>query len=343
MAAEQRRSVTMADVAERAGVSRALVSIVFRNAPGASAATRQRVMTAAEELSYRPDARARLLGSSRSRTVGVVFGLHREFHAEMVERLYQCASGTGYELALGAVAPSRPEHTAVRALLDYRCEALVLVGPTLPISEIEELSTRVPVVVVARSLRTAEVDVVRSDDVRGARLAVEHLVGLGHRRIVHLDGGRGPGAAQRRQGYRQAMRRDGLAEEVRVVGGGIGAEDGERAAALLWSTAPSPTAVFAFNDHCAAGAIATARSRGLEVPGDLSVVGYDDSQVARLSTIALTTVAQDSDTIARVAMERATGWASGTLEERDELVVPPHLVVRRTTAPTSGADPETPV
>ena len=99
--------VTMADVAERAGVSRALVSIVFRDVPGASAATRERVMQAAEELSYRPDQRARLLGSNRSRTVGVTFGLHQEFHAEIVEGLYRAVEGTGYDLVLGAVAPSR--------------------------------------------------------------------------------------------------------------------------------------------------------------------------------------------------------------------------------------------
>ena len=88
-------AVTMADVAARAGVSRALVSIVFRGVPGASPETRRRVMEAAEQLSYRPDQRARLLGSNRSRTVGVVFGLHREFHAEVVEALYGAAESTG--------------------------------------------------------------------------------------------------------------------------------------------------------------------------------------------------------------------------------------------------------
>src|SRR5690242_16024070 len=98
----------MEDVATRAGVSRALVSIVFRNVPGASEATRARVMEAADELGYRPDQRARLLGSSRSRTIGVFFGLQHEFHTEMVEQLYAAAEGSGYELALGAHAPSRP-------------------------------------------------------------------------------------------------------------------------------------------------------------------------------------------------------------------------------------------
>ena len=102
-------TVTMADVAERAGVSRALVSIVFRDVPGASPATRERVMLAAEALGYRPDPRARLLGSNRSRTVGVTFGLHHEFHAEVVEGLYGAVDGSGYDLALGAVAPTRDE------------------------------------------------------------------------------------------------------------------------------------------------------------------------------------------------------------------------------------------
>jgi DNA-binding LacI/PurR family transcriptional regulator len=97
----------MEDVAHHAGVSRALVSIVFRGVAGASPATRERVMRAAEELAYRPDQRARLLGRNRTRMVGVAFGLHDEFHAEVVEQLYQAVDGTGYELALGAAAPTR--------------------------------------------------------------------------------------------------------------------------------------------------------------------------------------------------------------------------------------------
>ena len=151
---ERPRSVTMADVAERAGVSRALVSIVFRGVPGASPETRQRVMQAAEELDYRPDQRARLLGSNRSRTVGVVFGLRHEFHAEVVEALYHSVEATGYDLALGATAPARDERRAAQTLLDYRCEALILVGPTLPRAAVEQLAERLPVVVMARALRS---------------------------------------------------------------------------------------------------------------------------------------------------------------------------------------------
>lgn len=327
------KTVTMADVAERAGVSRALVSIVFRGVQGASEESRQRVMRAADELAYRPDRRARLLGSNRSRTIGVVFGLQREFHTEVVEQLYQAVEQTGFELALGATAPTRNERTAVRSLLEFRCEALILVGPTMPRRDLDELAHQVPVVVLARELREPAFDVVRTDDEAGARLAVQHLIGLGHRAIVHVDGHRAPGAAPRRRGYRAAMADAGLSRHERVVRGGLSDEDGERAAAELLSGRARPTAVTAFNDHCAAGLLASARQSGADIPGELSLVGYDDSHIAGLSSISLTTVAQDARALAEAAVDRAVVRTADVSAPPSEIVVPPHLVVRSTTAP----------
>lgn len=326
-------TVTMADVAAHAGVSRALVSIVFRDVPGASPETRRRVMAAAEELGYRPDQRARLLGRHRTRTVGVVFGLQHEFHGQVVEDLYRAADATAYDLALGATAPTRDEATATQALLDYRCEALVLVGPTMSRASIEELATHLPVVVVARALRSQAVDVARTDDVAGARLAVEHLAELGHTAITHVDGGRAPGAAERRRGYKAAMRDLGLEEAAHVVSAGLTDAAGEQAAEPVM--ADRPTAVTAFNDHCAAGLMSALRSRGVSVPEDVSVVGYDDSSVAGLSSVALTTVAQDSAVLASSALALALSRLEEGADdpERREVVVPPRLVVRRTTAP----------
>jgi DNA-binding LacI/PurR family transcriptional regulator len=322
--------VTMADVAERAGVSRALVSIIFRDVPGASVVTRKRVMRAAEELAYRPDQRARLLGSNRSRTVGVTYGLHHEFHAEVVEGLYNAVEGIGYDLALGPVVPIRDERRAVQTLLDFRCEALILIGTTLSPSVLDELAERVPVVVVARALRSRMVDVVRSDDVAGARLAVEHLVGLGHERITHVHGQRAPGAAERRRGYSNAMHAAGLDSHVHLVPGGLTEENGERAALMLGGAAP--TAVTAFNDRCAAGLMATARARGATVPGSLSVVGYDNSHIANLSSVALTTIAQDAPKLATSALDLALAHIERGSDKASEVVVPPRLVVRSTSA-----------
>lgn len=323
--------VTMADVAERAEVSRSLVSIVFRDVPGASAATRERVMRAAEELAYRPDQRARLLGSNRSHTVGVTFGLHHEFHAEVVEGLYAAVEGTGYDLALGAVSPARNEERAVQSLLDFRCEAVILVGTTLSRATLEELADHLPVVVVARSIRSQTVHVVRSDDVAGARMAVDHLVGLGHERIAHVHGQRAPGAAQRRRGYADAMRAAGLHSEIHLVPGGLTEEDGERAAALLLGNS-QPTAVTAFNDHCAAGLMATVRSQRTSVPGSLSVVGYDDSHIANLSSVALTTIAQDAPQLATSALDLALTHTEMGSGKASVIVVPPRLVIRKTSA-----------
>jgi DNA-binding LacI/PurR family transcriptional regulator len=289
-------------------------------------------MRAAEELAYRPDQRARLLGRNRSRTVGVVFGLHDEFHADVVERLYQAIDGTGYELALGAATPIREEGRAVQSLLGYRCEALILLGATLSRTAIEGLAEQLPIVVVARALRSRAVDVVRTDDVAGAHLAVEHLAGLGHQSITHVHGQRAPGAAERRRGYRTAMRDLGLDSHTRLIPGGLTEEDGEHAAAQLFGDTP-PTAVTAFNDHCAAGLMAAARACGVRVPDELSLVGYDDSHIASLSSVALTTIAQDASGLAAAALDLAVTRSEDRKREPSEVVLPPQLVVRRTSAP----------
>jgi len=326
------RRPTLADVAARAGVSTALVSIVMRGAPGASAATRDRVRRAAEEIGYRPDSRARLLRSSRSRLLGVVFGVQQAFHGDLVSGLYTAAEEVGYELALSAVTPARDDQRAVDSLLRDRCEALLLIGPQTPTADLTALAARLPVVVVTRQVRSSTVDVVRTADDEGLRLAVDHLVGLGHRDVVHVDGARAPGAAERRRGYLAAMRSHGLEESARIVPGGPTEDDGAAAARELLA-GPLPSAVAAFNDRCAVGVLDVLRRAGRSVPGEVSVAGYDDSRLARLSSVDLTSVAQDVGQLSTLAVRRALDRLDGVAVEQRELVVPPRLVVRSTTAP----------
>jgi DNA-binding LacI/PurR family transcriptional regulator len=322
----------LADVAARAGVSVALVSIVMRDVPGASMQSRERVLRAAEELGYRPDSRARLLRSSRSRLLGVVFAVQHDFHGDLVSGLYSAADRVGYELALSAVTPGRDEPRAVASLLQDRCEALILLGPHVPTSRLAELATRLPVIVVARPARHRDLDVVRTADDEGLHQAVDHLVGLGHRRIAHIDGGRAPGATDRRRGYREAMRRHGLDDEIRIVPGGLTEDDGATAARALLADGPPPTAVTVFNDLAATGVLDVLHHVGLAVPDDISVVGYDDSRVARLSHIDLTTIAQDTRQLTTYAVTRAIDRLERSPITQRELVVPPHLVVRGTTS-----------
>jgi DNA-binding LacI/PurR family transcriptional regulator len=326
---------TLADVAAAAGVSVALVSIVMRDVPGASADTRRRVLEVAERLGYHPDSRARLLRSGRSRLLGVVFGVEHAFHGDLVTGLYDAADKIGYELTLSAVTPRRDEHRAIAGLLQDRCEALILLGPQSRASALAAIAARMPVVAMLREVRQPAVDVVRTDEARGLHQAVDHLVTLGHRRIAHVDGGRIPGSAERRRGYRDAMRRHGLDAEIRVVPGGFSDEDGARAArALLDDPA---TAVTVYNDRGATGVLDVLRRAGRRVPEQISVVGFDDSTIAGLTHIDLTTIAQDTAAMANLAVARAVDRIENVPVTHREIVIAPHLVVRGTTGEPPGA------
>jgi DNA-binding LacI/PurR family transcriptional regulator len=332
-----RRRATLADVAAHVGVSTTLVSLVMRDVPGASPANRERIRRAAEDLGYRPDSRAQLLRRSRSRLIGVVFRVQDPFDGDLVGGLYRAADDAYYELALSAVAPGRDERRAVASLLQDRCEALILLAPRSPTSALAELAGRMPTVVVARSVRHRALDVVRTDNAAGLHLAVDHLVALGHSRTAHIDGGRAPGAAERRRGYREAVRRHGLTGSSHILSGGPTEDDGAAAAQAMLDIRPRPTAVTVFNDRCATGVLDVLSKAGISVPARMSVIGFDDSRLARLSHLDLTTVAQDVRRMSHLAVTRADARLddSGTgadVGER-ELVVPPHLVVRGTTAP----------
>ncbi|WP_020390233.1 LacI family DNA-binding transcriptional regulator [Kribbella catacumbae] len=329
------RPPTMEDVARLAGVSRALVSIVYRDAPGASDATRTRVLAAGNDLGYRPDHRARLLGRTRTRLLGVTFDVRAPFHGDLVEVLYSAAEAAGYDLALSAVAPSRGESRAVQSLLDYRCEALILLGPQLSPSALSALAESQPVIVIGRKVRAAGVDVVRTDDKGGSRLAVEHLLSLGHRAILHIDGAKFPGSAERRTGYRAAMRHAGLSPFIQP--GGRTEADGSDAAKTFLNDSPPVTAVTLFNDRAATGFLDTIRQSSLEIPRDLSVVGYDNSTIAALSHISLTTVAQNTTALANQTIAIAQTRLTDPNATTAAVVIPPTLVLRSTTAPPRSA------
>ncbi|MEV5438451.1 LacI family DNA-binding transcriptional regulator [Streptomyces sp. NPDC052682] len=327
----------MADVAEKAGVSRALVSIVFRNQPGASRETRERVLRVADEIGYRPDNAARLLARGRSRTLGVMFTVHQTFHTNLIEGIYPEAERLGYDVLLSAAAQGRSEAKAVEALLGHRCEAVILLGPDAEPAYLDELGRRTVTVSVSRRVPHARVDFVHSAEAKGIRQATDHLVELGHRRIVHIDGDRGPGSAERRRAYRAAMRRHGLDAEMRVIPGDhteqSGIETGRALLAERERGLPLPTAVLAGNDRCAWGLLTVLTRSGIDVPRDVSVVGYDDSHLSHLMPIGLTTVRQDAALMA----EHAVRFAVERLEDRTleprEAVVDPKLVVRGTSGP----------
>jgi len=328
------RRPTMKDVAVAAGVSKALVSLVFRNEPGASEQTRLRVMEAAAAIGYRHNRTASRLARTRTRLIGVTMTLRNSFHGELVEDLQAEADEVGYEIALGTMTRTHDERRALETLLEFRCEAVILLGPELTDDELGVLAGQLPVVVIGRQQLPPGVDAVRTDDADGIGRAVDHLVGLGHRSIVHVDGGTGPVAEPRRRGYRAAMRRHGLPD--RVVPGDYTEDGGTRAAHALLAAGDLPTAAVAANDRSAIGILDAVVRAGVRVPQDFSIVGYDDSALARLGHINLTSVSQVPDQQARYAVAAAVQRLDGNRTETREVVLPPQLVVRATTGPPRG-------
>ncbi|MEU6196942.1 LacI family DNA-binding transcriptional regulator [Streptomyces sp. NPDC047061] len=321
------------DVAARVGLSTASVSLVLRGVPGPSERTRQRVLKAAADLGYRPDRTASALASRRSRLLGVMVDVHSPFHAELVEHLYTAAEEVGYDLVLSTQTRTRDENTAIETLLAFRCEALILLGPVAPAAALAELARRAPVVSLGRRITGTSLDVVRSADDDGVGQVVDHLVGLGHRAIAYVDGGKGVIATDRRRGYRDAMRRHGLDAQIRILRGDLTEEAGDRVGRHLLDSGELPTAVVTFNDRSAIGMLTALRGAGVNVPGDVSVVGYDDDTLSRLACFDLTTVSQEAEEQARQAALAVVERLDQGRTEPREIVLAPSLVVRGTTAP----------
>ncbi len=197
--------------------------------------------------------------------------------------------------------------------------------------------------VLARKVTRPEGDVVRTDDVTGGLLATRHLLELGHRDIACVDGGRASGSRERRQGYRRALAGADPAREPRLVAGGLTEAEGAVAAETMLAdrrrgTAPLPTGIVAFNDRCALGLLTTLRAHGVDVPGEVSVVGYDDTRVARLPWADLTTIRQDTALLASEAVRLAVERIEKAGPPHD-VVVAPELIVRRSTSAPRPAGP----
>jgi DNA-binding LacI/PurR family transcriptional regulator len=323
----------LADVAARVGVSTASVSLVLRGAPGPSAETRRRVLEAAAELGYRADRTASMLARRRRHLLGVMLDVRNPFHAEMAEEIHLAADEHGYEVVLSTLTRGRDEAGAIETLLDFRCEGLLLLGPDAADAELGKLAQEVAVAVIGRRVSDKSVDVVRSADHIGVAEALAHLIAFGHRRIAFVDGGRGVVAAARRRGYRDGMRRAGLADQISIIPGDHTEEGGSRAGRLIAGLAERPTAVVASNDRGALGVLDAFVRAGLEVPGDISVVGYDDSTLARLAHIDLTTVNQDAAAQAQHAVRVAVQRLDGGRLQALEIVLRPQLVIRGSTGP----------
>jgi len=323
----------MSDVAARAGVSRQTVSLVLGDKPGPNAHTREHVLRVAEDLGFHADTAAQLLRRARSRQLGVLFTMEHSLDPLVIEGLYATAARLDYSIVLGAILPTRGVRKAVDELLGLRCEAVILIGLSIESpAHLTKVAEQVPVVEIGQHTGAPGIDSVRVADVDGAKLAVDHLVELGHRRIVHVDGAALPGSADRRAGYRDRMREHGLAEHTEVLPGDYTEESGARAARELLGRSEMPTAVFAANDSCAEGLMHTLGRAGVRCPEDVSIVGYDDSRTACLSYVDLTTIRQDATEMAEFAVQACAERLDDQRTATKDVVLKPILTPRGSTA-----------
>ena len=330
------RRPTMGDVAQRVGVSRQLVGIVFRNDRGVSAETRARILQAADELGYQPDVAAQTLRQRSSNYLGVVFSPAHASEVDIVDAIYPAAAADGYRVVLSALTSTRDTAAAVDEVLGYRCAALLVIGRVMKNAGLQRLSAKLPVVLIGTGgAKDTGCDYVQSAGDIGMRLMVDHLFDLGHRDIAYLYGGGMASADLRYRGYRSAVKRHRLSARVVRIIDDYTEESGARAARLLLDADTFPTAVMASNDHAAVGFIHTVLQAGLRIPQDVSVTGYDDSPVARLSYVGLTTVHQDGQQMAQASVAAALSRVDGRNTPL-ETIIEPALTIRASTAPPRG-------
>jgi DNA-binding LacI/PurR family transcriptional regulator len=331
------RRPTIYDVAARAGVSKSLVSLVVGGSPQVSEKRRAAVLSAIAELDYRPSQAATILASARTRSIEVLIddyrnlsfvGLVRGVRDSLAEHdYYVTVTETQLNSSPSAGKRYRPSTPADGRILAAEPTTADLAGWNGP-----------TVVAGLRETAPDGADLVASDDDLGGRLACEHLLGLGHRKIGHLTGSGGP-AHHRRAGFLSSMRAARLRIRMAGENGGTTEQDGYRSATELLDRYPDITAIVAANDVMALGTLAAIREHGRSVPEDISLVGYDNSPLAQSRYLSLTTVDDRSTAVGAAAatallarIEDPTGTAIRTMIE-------PALVVRATTAKQRSRNP----
>jgi LacI family transcriptional regulator len=344
--ARRRRDVTIFDVARAAGVSKSTVSNVVRGVDEVSTETRQRVLAAISALNYTPNGIARQFVRRRTTMIGVLVGdLGNAYHAQLARVVERALFRSGYTAVFCNIEGDEELAIAgVDALLEQRVAGFVLLASIERTPQLPESLRRTGVPTVVIGLRQGWTDSVGPQDREGGRLATQHLVDLGHRRIgyVRTSMVEASGDRARHAGYRAVLLAAGVepppamwwepgSETIRVGRTSVGLVEG-------LSGSGAPTAVFVWNDFAAIGLIEVCERAGIAIPRDLSVVGFDDIAIAGLNRISLTTVAQPLDFQAERAVDFLLERMDGRAPERPRhLSVPVEIRVRGSSAPPAGA------
>ena len=330
--------VTMRDVAREAGVSVNTVSRALAGKPDVSPETRARVLKVAERLGYRPNRLARGLRSNKTFTIGVIVtDIANPFFAELVKGVEEAARQNGYSIILEDTSEDpEKEARAIQVMLSERVDGLLLTPVQSKKEGVEKvLKSKVPLVLMGRYFSDLETPYVVSDDVRGAILATEHLIDLGHRNIAHVAGPLHISSAQDRlSGYKQALREHGIpAREEVILTGAVTLRDGYEAGKELLKLKTLPTAVFAYSDLVAIGLMQALMEEGVKIPEDISLVGYDDIEFSAYTKVPLTTVRIPKRALGQKAVRMLlVSLRDGGLPDKCGKKLQVELIIRSSTA-----------
>jgi DNA-binding LacI/PurR family transcriptional regulator len=334
------RAPSIRDVARLAGVSHQTVSRVLNDHPSIREATKARVTAVMEEIQYRPNRAARMLVTRHSRTIGVLSAPSAQYGpANAIAAIEDAAREAGYYVNTANLAAVDPESIsgALRHLMDQAIEGLVVIAPQVRVFDVlARMSIDVPYVSL-QSTGHAEHRALSVDQIAGARMATRHLVELGHREILHIAGPQDWIEAEARmRGFLDEIDSADLNTNPPILGDWT-ADFGYRAGRELLRTHDF-SAVFAANDHMALGLLHAFREAGLDIPRDVSVVGFDDIPDAQHFWPPLTTICQDYGEIGRRAVEVLLAEMSGDAVVTDRGQILPELVVRGSTGHAPGVD-----
>jgi LacI family transcriptional regulator len=340
-----RERTLIKDVAREAGVSTATVSHVINNTRSVSEETRQRVMRAIESCNYYPNAHARSLASGRSRTLGLlVSDISNPFFPELVKSIETVAFERGYDVILSNT-DYNDERTLnyVQRFIERNVAGVVMMTSELDRTLIDELARcHVPVVFLDIGSAGVCMSNLMVDYGAGIDEAIKHLVGLGHKNIAYVGGlAHLPSAAKRLEAFRQSLSFHlPDAASPAIYEGDFRLEGGRRAAREMLSEGELPTAVMVANDMMALGVMQECRDYGLDIPGDISIVGFDDIAFAALSNPPLTTIRLPRAELGRKAVEALLATVTDSERQGVEINIPTYLVLRSSTGPGPGSAPE---
>ena len=332
------KKVGLKDIAADAGVSIATVSHALRNPGRVSEATREKVLAAADRIGYTPNKLAASLRTARSGNIVVIIpDVTDSFNSGIIGAIERVAHRRGYSVLLGDTQGSAVREREFAAMtLSHQADGIILMSHRLPFADEFGGSAGLPPIVNGCEFTgDARVPLVAIDDVAAARDATRHLLEGGHRRIAAITGDiQSTSSRDRLRGYRAALEEAGLAPEERlVVHGAYSLKAGEHAAGQLLLQKRRPTAVFCFSDDIALGCMYALRQNGFDVPGDISVIGFDDIPFARYCAPPLTTVAQPTEEIGKTCATLLLDLIEGAAPPRARHILPHRLVVRESTRP----------